>query len=298
MTKKYDRSLLEQVAAEMNAVMCLTPPMEFTMPDDDTLLETIIWWARGQGEPKDAIRADDFIGNPDIADKQVFTKKAWQFFVDIGVWDNKAAAVIMERPAGRASAPAAPAADKTAAAPSQERAAEQEEQNRLEVGETTGEDPALVAPARTREKKTAKAAAPAEATPAPRQAKGKAGKAAPAAPAGQAPEKQEAVMKTQAAVRGAVSRKTATAKKRASKSTAAQRNATVKREPASLDAYGFRVDSMSSKALALFTTHPGKYTMKEAMKKLESKCDFSYAFKKAKHVKITIDKETGKISAK
>jgi hypothetical protein len=84
MAKKYSREFLEQIAEEMNKVMALTPAMEVSMPDDDTLLDTIKYNATGGGHVEDAIRVKD-----------KFSDKAWDFFEEVGVWDGKKNAIIM-----------------------------------------------------------------------------------------------------------------------------------------------------------------------------------------------------------
>lgn len=90
---KFSRKLLERVATQMNEVMGLDPAIDTQMPDDDTLLDTIVWEARGRDVVKDAIRADDFVS--DDKDKKTFADDVHQFFVDAGVWDDENKVAVM-----------------------------------------------------------------------------------------------------------------------------------------------------------------------------------------------------------
>lgn len=177
MAKTFKRELLEKVAAELNEVFGLNPPIQADMPDDDTLLTTVVHEAIGKGVVNDALRADDFVtANPE---KKTFSKEAHEFFIAAGVWDAKAQKVVM--PAEYCAQP---------------EEGEAEAQTEMEAGEE---------------------AAPAPAAAAKKANKSKT-KAAPAKPA--AAEKEEPKVKEKTtAVRAAITKKTATAKKRAAKTT-------------------------------------------------------------------------------
>lgn len=215
---EVSRKLLERVGTQMNDVMGLNPPIDVNMADDDTLLDTLRWEATGRGKISDAIRADDFVS--DNPGKKLFAADVHKFFVDSGVWDDKKQVAVI----GKKTEPKA-AAQAAAPAESEEQPEVQDVEERLEV-ELEAQ---LDAKGQSAE------------TPAPQKAaRKKAGKAAPAAPAGQAPEaKKEDTMKS--AARGAVSRKTAVAKKRAAKGTATQKKAAVKeKKEAVLSCFGHR----------------------------------------------------------
>ena len=117
--------------------------------------------------------------------------------------------------------------------------------------------------------------------------------------------KKDEATKEPTATEGKAEPKMAATKKAATKKAATKKAATKKaatkketKTAANLDKYGFRDDSMSSKAIALFET--GKFTMAEAMKKVGSSTDFNYALRKIKTAnkhKVSID-DKNKITVK
>jgi type IV secretory pathway VirB10-like protein len=261
MAPVFKRSLLETVAAGMLDVMGLDPnPFErMDQMKDDVLLETLRYEATGRGVANDAIRADDFVSAD--AKKKTFAPAVAQFFADAGVWDTKACQVIMLF-----------ADDEQPAAGGEEQAAHDE----MEAGENEDSPPPAAVPEKAKKSAKAKSAA---ATPAPPQTAVKAGKTKPAAVAPPVEKEQEGVM----AKTNAVSKKTATAKKRAAKSVAATKKTAVKAgkakaAPANLDAFGFREGSNTSKAVAFLAG--GKHTMAEAKEKFGG--TFYSALKKVK----------------
>jgi len=198
MAEKFSREQLERVAAEMNDIMGLTPPMDFDAPDDGTLFDTIVDEARGRGEVKDAIRADDF--KSDDPEKKVFSTDVHRFFVEAGVWNARTNTVVMAVPAKAEPAPAPVKREKPA--PPVDRKAETAEakaQVEMEAGE---DEPA--------------AAAAGKPEPAAKKPVKKEGKTAPAA-------------KAPAAKEDAVSTKKAAAKKPAKK-TAAKKDGAFKNQ--------------------------------------------------------------------
>lgn len=231
MAKTFDRKLLEQVAAEMNHVMGFDETEAIkTDGDDGTLLDTLVYEARGRGVLKDAIRADDFASDDD--QKKLFTKPVHDFFVEAGVWDDKTMSVVMAAPAARSRAekPSPPAEKKAAEQPGAEAGAQAE----MEAGE--GEGGEFAPPA---EKKPAAARKTAAAKP-QAEAKASAGK------------KEDTTMAAPKA-----------GKKKAAKKTTVKK---VKTTPANLDIYGFREGTARSQAMAMLAT--GKHTMADVKVKI------------------------------
>ena len=262
MAAKFRRALLASVAAEMNEVMGLTPPIQEDMADDDTLLTTICYEATGRGILKDAIRADDF--DSDDSGKKTFTAPVAKFFADADVWDAEAQAPIMPAAAKAAAA-------KKSAEPELPLAVEEQaEHDEMEAGETAGEELEPVAKTKAVAKKAAaKTTKPAKAVVA----------------------EKEAVVKTT---------KAAVAKKRATKSVIATKKVTAKKAvcEAVLSCFGHREGSNGYKMDEAINAGKSLAAIAKAADVDEKRVRGHAQHLKAEHsVHVTFD-EVGKVGVK